>query len=196
MYRQVLLVEVTPMAVFTAVEIFVGVRVPVLQVFTPMVKAPLTALALEAVVLCVSTTMALQVGFLVGTIVAEFASEHFQPRVNQLVTSYVHRAAESLVALVAAEGTLNVVQVLQMFYELPRVPEASAAFDALMHSARRLASPLSETRTKGCSEISGQAFAGRGVAQSIATLMIVMFHNLSISVYNVIYSRAMYHVQV
>lgn len=137
-HRQVLLVEVALVAVFAAVEILVGVRVPVLQVLGPVVEAPLAALALEAVVLRVPATMALQIRLLVGAVVAELAGEHLQPRVDQLVASYVHRAAERLVALVAAEGALDVVQVLQVLHELPRVPEAGAALDALMNSARCL----------------------------------------------------------
>lgn len=152
-HRQVFLVEVALVTVFAAVEILVGVRVPVLQVLGLVVEAPLASLALETVVLRVPTTMALQVGLLVGAVVAEVAGEHLQPRVDQLVAGYVHRAAERFVALVAAEGAVDVVQILQVLDELPRVPETGAALDALVHGAR-LASSLPETK-KGRGEISG-----------------------------------------
>lgn len=93
-------------------------------------------LALEAIILGVPTTMTLQIGLLVGAILAELAREHFQSRVDQLVPRYVHGAAERLVALVAAEGPVDVVQVLQVLHQLPRVTKTGSAHHALVHVAR------------------------------------------------------------
>lgn len=146
-HRQVLLVQIMLAAVLAAVQILVRMRVLVLQVLGPVEKALAARLALEAVVLRVPATMALQIGLLVGAVLAEIAREHPQPRVNQFVASYVHRAAKRLVALVAAERPVDVVQILQMLHELPRVTEASPAFDALVHRARSTPS-LPERRGK------------------------------------------------
>lgn len=135
-HRQVLLVQVTLAAVLAAVQILVRVRVLMLQVLGPVEEAPAARLALEAVVLRVPPTMALQIGLLIGAVLAEIAGEHFQPRVDQFVAGNVHRAAKRLVALVAAERPVDVVQVLQVLHQLPRVTEACPAFDALVHGAR------------------------------------------------------------
>jgi len=53
--------------------------------------------------------MGLQVGFLVGAVIADIASEYLQSRVDQFVASYVHRAAKRLAALVATESPIDVM---------------------------------------------------------------------------------------
>lgn len=73
---------------------------------------------------------------MIGAILAEITDKHLQPGVDQFVTSYVHRAAKRLVALVAAEGPIDIVQILQVLHEFSRVSKASSALDALMHGAR------------------------------------------------------------
>lgn len=135
-YRQILLVEVAPVTVLAAIQVLVGVHVPVLEILGLVEEALVARLAPEGVVLRVPSTMALQIGLLIGAVPAELAGEHLQPGVDQFVAGYVHRAAKRLAALVAAEGAIDVVQVLQVLHELPRVAEAGAALDALMHGAR------------------------------------------------------------
>ena len=68
--------------VFTAIRIFVGVRILVLYILSPVIKALVTGLALKAIVLRMSTTMAFQIGFLVSAVLAEITIEHPQPCVN------------------------------------------------------------------------------------------------------------------
>lgn len=123
-------------AMLAAIQALVRVRVLMLQVFSPVEEALAARLALEAIVFRVPSTMAFQIRLLVSAVFAEIAGKHLQPRVNQFVASYVHRAAKCLAALVAAERPVDVVQVLQVLHKLPRVTEASTAFDALVHSAR------------------------------------------------------------
>lgn len=118
------------------IQILIRVRLLVLQVLGSVEKALTARLALEAIVLGVPSTMALQIGLLIGAVFAEIAGEHSQPCVDQFVTSYVHRAAKCLVALVAAERPVDVVQVLQVFHELSCVTETSPTFNALVHDAR------------------------------------------------------------
>lgn len=55
---------------------------------------------------------------------------------NQLVTSYVHGTSKRLAALVAAECSVDAVQVLQVFHQLPRVTETGPAFHALVNRSR------------------------------------------------------------
>jgi len=145
MHRQILLVLVTLAAVLATVEILVGMRALMIQILDLVEETLAARLAFEAIISRVPPMMALQVGLLVGAVLAEVAREHLQSRVYQLVAGYVHRAAECLVALVAAEGPIDVVQVLQVLHELPRVTEVGSAHHALVHGAR-LASPLPEIR--------------------------------------------------
>lgn len=49
------------------------------------------------------------------------------------MTRNVHRAPEGSAAFVAAERSVDVVQVFQMLDELPRVAEAGSAFHALVN---------------------------------------------------------------
>jgi len=144
-HRQVLLVLVTLAAVLATVQVLAGVRALMVQVLDLVEETLAARLALEAVISRVPPMMTLQIGLLVGAVLAEIARKHLQPRVYQLVAGYVHRAAECLVALVAAEGPIDVVQVLQVFHELPRVTEVGSAHHALVHGAR-FASPLPEIR--------------------------------------------------
>jgi hypothetical protein len=133
-------------AIHTLVRVhIVRVHVLVFHILGPMKKALAARFALKIIVLRVPTTMALQIGLLVGAILAEIAGEHSQSCVDQFVTSYVHRAAKCFVALVAAERSVNVVQVLQMLHEFSRMTETSPALNALMHGARSTPS-LSERK--------------------------------------------------
>lgn len=68
--------------VFAAIQILVGVCILVLYILSPVIKALVARLALEAIVLRVSATMALQIGLLVSAVLAEIATEHPQSRVN------------------------------------------------------------------------------------------------------------------
>jgi len=122
------------------IQMLVRVRVLVLQILGSVEKALAASLAFEAIIFRVPTTMALQIRLLIGAVFAEIASEHPQSRVYQFVASYVHRAAKCFAALVAAERSINIVQVLQVLHELSRVAEASPAFDALMHGAQSTSS--------------------------------------------------------
>lgn len=84
-------------------------RVLVLQILG-LVKETLVAhLAFETIILRVSATMAFQIGLLISAIVTEIADEHLQPGMDQFVASYVHRAAERLVAFVTAESPIDIV---------------------------------------------------------------------------------------
>jgi len=127
------------------VQVLAGVRALMVQVLDLVKETFAACLALEAIVSRVPPMVAFQVGLLVGAVVAKVAPEHLQSRVYQLVAGYVHWAAECLVALVAAEGSIDVVQVLQVLHELPRVTEVRSAHHALVHGAR-LAPPLPEIR--------------------------------------------------
>lgn len=136
MHRQVLLVQVMLTTILAAIQALVRVRVLMLQVFSPVEEALAARLALETIILRVPSTMAFQIGLLIGAVFAEIAGKHLQPRVNQFMASYIHWAAKCLAALVAAERPIDVMQVLQVLHKLPRVTEASPALDTLMHGAR------------------------------------------------------------
>ena len=68
--------------VFTAIRILVGVRILMLHILGSVIKALVARLALKAIVLRMSATMALQIGLLISAVLAEIAIEHSQPRVN------------------------------------------------------------------------------------------------------------------
>jgi len=127
-------------AMLATIQMLVRVRVLVLQILSPMKKALVANLALEAIIFRVPTTMALQIRLLIGAVFTEIASKHPQSRVYQFVTSYVHRTAKCFAALVAAERSINIVLILQVLHELSRVAEAIPAFDALMHGAQSTSS--------------------------------------------------------
>lgn len=118
--------------------------VQVFQVFRFHEEAFLTFFALESVLLRVSLAMAFEIRFLIRPVVAQVTSEPFRARVDQFVTSYVHRAPERFAAFVAAERFVDAVQVLQVFHELPRVAETGSALHALVD---RSGSPSSEPET-------------------------------------------------
>lgn len=52
------------------------------------------------------------------------------------MTSYVHGTSEGFPALVAAEGSVDVVQVLQMLDQFSHVTETGPAFDAFVNRSR------------------------------------------------------------
>lgn len=135
-HRQVLLVEIVLATMLATIQILIRMRVLVLQIFGLVKEALVAQLALETIILRVSATMAFQIGFLIGAILAEIADEHLQPGMDQFVASYVHRTTKRLIALVTAEGSIDIVKILQVLHEFSRMAKASSAFDALMHGAR------------------------------------------------------------
>lgn len=145
MHRQIFLIEIMLVAVLAAIEILVGVRIPMLQILSPVVETLVARLALETIVTRVPPTMTLQIGLLIGAVFAELAGEYLRSCMYQFVAGNVHGAAKRLVALVATEGAIDVVQVLQVFHELASVTETGPAFNALMDGAR-FASSLPEMR--------------------------------------------------
>lgn len=109
MHRQILFVKIILATVLAAIQSLIRMRVLMLQIFGLVEETLVAHLALEAIILRVSATMAFQIGLLISAILAEIADEHLQPGMNQFVACYVHRAAKCLVALVAAESPIDIM---------------------------------------------------------------------------------------
>lgn len=116
MRSQVSFVKIRFVAVIAAEQLLSRVNVHVLQVFPPQEETLVALVALESVILHVTTLMALQIRFLVRSVVAQVAGEPFRACVYQLVAGYVHGASERFAALVAAERSVDPVEVLQVLH--------------------------------------------------------------------------------
>ena len=130
---QVLLVRIGLVAMIASIQLLSRVAVHVVQVFGSEDEALPAAFASERVVLGVPSTVALEIRLLVRSVVAQVAGESLRAGVNQLVPRYVHGTSERLAALVAAERSVDAVQILQVFNQLPRVAETGAALHALVN---------------------------------------------------------------
>lgn len=118
------------------IQVLISMRILMLQILGLVEETLAAQFALETIVLRVSATMAFQIGLLISAILAEIADEHLQPGMDQLVASYVHRAAKCLIAFVTAESSIDIVKILQVLHEFSRMAKASSAFDALMNGTR------------------------------------------------------------
>lgn len=131
MSDQVPLVEVIFVA-RVAAEPEIRVDVRVLRKVRLGDESLLADAALEEKILGVPSLVRLQVSFLVAGVLADVAGKFFRPRVDQLVSCDIHRALERFSALVAAEGVLDSVSVLQVLHQLCHVEKRRAALDTLV----------------------------------------------------------------